>query len=503
MLGKENLNLVIAGTTVGDKVIYSSSENLANFELEDERKIGSNKISIANPELPTSIYFSVQIIENFRIYSLYDSNVSDGLGRDGYIGYHIFLNKKYRISNFISVLNSIHSEYGRKNMMCVALSEELLSKAVVQKIDENLIVVKPDTAIKGYILFSSGMESVIEEQFNSLKPEILSKLYAFNKKNFQDTIANQQGFKNINNENLYHTYKVSADAGFIRKIEVGGKPIPSDKFENRMSFTIVVPSGKGSVVAIDKKRKEHHLKAIGENSIRRPIEPIYPGPTSEPEPLSFGWGSFAVGILLGIILGVGGFWAYGKYINKPKIIPERSVLVNNNSHNNNNNTEKIDKDSLNKNMISVNPDQLEIDKYKPEPFKGNYYFYVRKGIDSLKEFRFGLDDSKVILYENQRILKENPSSYVKVHKDSLADYFSEKGINISKEDWQKIIGKFAEKFQEIKKESEQKMEEQTERGKKGATQKPGEAKTQKSNSSDQNTSEDSQDKIKKAIMDQT
>src|SRR5690606_20889108 len=118
--------LVIAATKDGLEDVYMSNPSFNTPEYEttvfDDQRHKTTKISVPNPEMPTSLYFSVQVVNNLRFYSLYDSNIRDGLGRDGFIGFHIFCPAQYQISNFTSVLKSIHSEYNHHKTMSDALA---------------------------------------------------------------------------------------------------------------------------------------------------------------------------------------------------------------------------------------------------------------------------------------------------------------------------------------------------------------------------------------------
>lgn len=430
-----NFEIIIQETTAGLNTMFRSHHSLLGDEdlskiLEDER-IDSVQVQ------KKSIFYSVRVTKNCRVYSLIDPKITDNFDRSGYRVTHLIsTNKLIGDQNFVKTLELIADKFNeyKSNGM---LGEQDYS-GILQSIKE----VKYSSFVcfqgykKYYTTFHKAGVSSLNETLNSKNIFLAEKIYAFEEEVFNESIAKSLGLQKLEGE-LFKEYKVSYDAGYLKRIIVDNKEInqfPGNElvFLTDQSATPIAEFGK------DNKR-QNIIKEV--SYFRRPSEPK-PKIDGRPQ-ISKNLGAIIIAGFLVLFIVAGLLFSF-------------DIFPFNKSNDDNyyeHNQEISKKGSINieeSKFTAVEFDSIKIDTLKSP--KGNVY-YKTSTIPDLENLLFYPEkDNEITYYLNKDDLNNNKNrKEMKSAKDVLAlSWFKKDSLSKEKDSVNLINwGKFAKKLEKI------------------------------------------------------
>jgi len=234
---KSKLNLIIQGTTAGLNNIYVSPNlditNKSIVEtLKDERILAAQ---IANQ----SIVYSVQTINDCKVYSLIITDITDFTGRSGYYSIKLYSTIDYKVKNVTGLLNELNQKYlyfKNNNDLNNQDYSEILNQADIQsqnRIISNKLI---STAFIQYY-----DKDNVEYNINNDAVYAVEKLYLFDHEKalneeqikYQGLIGFEDFKKNVK------FFEVNNSDGVLKKIIINGKELSHTIFpESFMSFRL-------------------------------------------------------------------------------------------------------------------------------------------------------------------------------------------------------------------------------------------------------------------------
>jgi hypothetical protein len=232
---KNQLSIIIQGTTAGLNNIYISPNlDITNSNivetLKDERILAAQ---IANQ----STVYSVQTINEYKVYSLIITNITDFTGRSGYYAIKLYSHIDYNVKNVTSLLNQINDKYiafKESNDLNNQDYNDILNQATLtiqNRIISNKLI---STAYVRYYEIEN-----VEHNINNQIIYAVEKLYLFDhEKALNEEQINAQGLVNFENfQKQVKSFQVNNTAGVLKKLIVNGKELNQTSFpETFMSF---------------------------------------------------------------------------------------------------------------------------------------------------------------------------------------------------------------------------------------------------------------------------
>lgn len=318
--------LVIQRTTNGLMTNFKSPDlPLSENDIENLFMDEQNAAQLAK----SSVIYTVENQNKFRVYSYIDSNVSDTAGRAGYYAIRLLIPVDKILVNLYSIFESISQNYKhffvQKNLG--AQDYSLLLDAIIKQnclLDKSVFV---GSKKEGKFFSKYTDEKFIDVPLNEDNTYLIKKLYLFAKDQSKgDEVIRQSGFKSfaalsdsIKNIKVINTEK------YLQILKINDKEIsfPKGNFElfvfdsDRITFR--------DKNRDNKKEKEHRGETL---EVRRPIPvnvpPVDPD-ISKNQKKGFGlgpllassFGTLIIGGLLGGVLSYY-FW-FSKEINKKEV----------------------------------------------------------------------------------------------------------------------------------------------------------------------------------------
>jgi hypothetical protein len=227
---------------------------------EDKSLIETDERLDAESFAPRSTFYSVQVTENLKLYSLTNTKNEDSFGRSGYDAICLISSdKNSHAKNFIDILNRVsekYSTYKESNRLGQQEYEDILNDVVTIQ-DQQTFQYVQDTK-KYYIKIEKGDYKSIENCFFSKNIYIANKIYAF--ENTQNLRTEQEG-ESLGlfqlKTNIFDKYSIQFDNGYLNKLVFKDKEITD--FSNKNSLVILAPKGIKPLAYIGSKNEEKEV----------------------------------------------------------------------------------------------------------------------------------------------------------------------------------------------------------------------------------------------------
>jgi hypothetical protein len=196
--------LIIQETTAGSNQQFVSDHLDINSPeiketITDERTLASQLANLSD-------VYSVQVTNNYKVYSLIVTNLTDFLGRSGYYAIRLYGPKGAKLSNFENILANIKNKfinYSKSNSLNNQNYDDILSSILTGESDKKGIVTVRNN-FNCYYYFDEA-NSTLSTVFNTRGVHLVHKIYAFNKtKALNESIAISSGLKPFSQINAAH-----------------------------------------------------------------------------------------------------------------------------------------------------------------------------------------------------------------------------------------------------------------------------------------------------------
>ncbi len=314
--------LIIQETTAGSNQQYVSAHLDINSPeiketITDERTLAAQLGNLSD-------VYSVQVTNNFKVYSLIITYSPDFKGRSGYFAIRLYGPKGVNLTNFEHILASVkekYNNYSRSNSLNNQNYEDILSSILITQTNRKNIVALKNTM--PYFYYFDDANSTLSTVFNSNGVHLVHKIYAFNMhKAVNESIALSSGLKSFTqiNERLKEIHVVN-NQGVLNELKINSQLL--DFNQTPSEFNIVCQYND---VVVYNAKDDKTNKAITTHFIS--IEKKFVPPPKPPKPAYSGSNQRnknKLNIILGLFaLVIGGGTFY--YINQNDKIPTTSPI---------------------------------------------------------------------------------------------------------------------------------------------------------------------------------
>lgn len=217
--------IIIQETTSGSNQQYVSPFlDLNSPEIKetitDERILASQLSNMSD-------VYSVQVTENYKVYSLIINNVRDYIGRSGYYVIRLYAPKSINLTQFESILEKIKEKYNlysSSNNFNAQNYDDVLSKIPThQNTEKQVISLKSNVNCFYYFDENNTQLGTI---FNTNEIHLIHKLYAFNKnKAANESIAVNSGLKPFTEIERSKEYSIINNQKILKELRINNIPV--------------------------------------------------------------------------------------------------------------------------------------------------------------------------------------------------------------------------------------------------------------------------------------
>jgi hypothetical protein len=396
---------------------------------EDKRLIETDERLDAESFAPRSTFYSVQVTENLKLYSLTNTKNEDSFGRSGYDAICLISSdKNSHAKNFIDILNRVSEKYNtykESNRLGQQEYEDILNDVVTIQDPQTFQYVQ-DTK-KYYIKIEKGDYRSIENCFSSKNIYIANKIYAFeNTQNLRTELEGESlGLFQLKT-NIFDKYSIQFDNGYLNKLVFKDKEIIDFSYKN--SLVILAPKGIRPIAYVGSKNEEKEVfdGVYFRSPYKQPVPPKKEGEAiSEPKKTN---PIIIIVLLFTMVILFFGTTFFLKVwpFNEVSNLPEGDIIIDEN-------------DVQTKDEVKMSFIQDTMTN------NGNTYYYT-DSISILKGYYFTEANNQWIYYKSKSDLSKNEGRK-KLDSKNVNAFL--KDNDITEANW----NQFAEKLLEIHKKS--------------------------------------------------
>ncbi|MGV0845674.1 hypothetical protein ACTS9T_03640 [Empedobacter falsenii] len=423
--------IIIQETTSGLNFQYHTKD--IDLNHPDIKETTQDERILATQLVNQSKFYSVEITENYKVYTYVNPNVSDDFGRSGYYTIKLYFKNKFiKPNNLISLFYKIEAKYleYKLNNNLASQEYEMIQNLFEGEDGKKFIYLKENKQFVVY--FDPTNLDSLTEKLNDEKVFIIKKLYAFN-------IAKSLGEEQVKsfgliplNELRMKIARFDNSDHILKEITYNNAPVSFRNLE-QSNFQLKYPSDFGGALKYSTHQK-NNLPVAEFNELRKPVviktkPPVTPPSRKSNTPILIG---SLVGVL---VLGVAGYIGYDYFYSKDK---EQALELNYTSTDNSIN---IIKQELEREIkITKFPKDSYIyseSKKDSQVVRNDYYQIDDPKANKLKSYYFkNKDENSVEYYSSFDDLKSN-TNMKKIEASNLKEFFGEISINTT--DWDSIV----------------------------------------------------------------
>lgn len=258
-----NNQFVSEGLDINDEFIKSS--------LKDERMLATQLAQ-------RSIVYSIQNLENHKVYSVIFTDITDISGSKGYYSIKIYTQRDTIIRNLIGLFEEIKNaylQYKANNQINSQNYDAILSNTSIQG---QSIVICPKAEKTCFLQYNDQQD--IENALNNLKVYSIDKLYLFDaEKALKSETIISQGLINFNSlaDNL-DSFEVDNSNMILKSLFIGDKQFSSTNFP--VTFRAFRKSNDSiAFLTSDNSEKQNGVLQSGILKINKKVVKAYSQPT--------------------------------------------------------------------------------------------------------------------------------------------------------------------------------------------------------------------------------
>lgn len=315
------INLVIQRTFNGLKTDYKSEElQLSNNDLENIFGDEQNAAQLAN----SSLIFTVENHEKYRVYSYINTSVSDNAGRAGYYAIRLLIPTDKILVNLNAIFNKLshHYEHYFENKDLLNQNYDDLLAAIIKQnclLDKSVLT---SSKRDGVFYLKYAANERVDDTMNEDSTYLIKKIYLFAKEQSKsDEIIQQSNFKSFAAfSSEIKQVKVTNPDRYLKELKINGKNLKLPQEENYNIYLLA----SDILTYTDLEGKKEKSFAGASLNVYRP-QPIY-----KPQPLQqsnhnregFSLGSLLAASIATLIIGsaVSWFFTYDHYTEKIALI---------------------------------------------------------------------------------------------------------------------------------------------------------------------------------------
>ncbi|SEB06540.1 hypothetical protein SAMN05443667_11920 [Flavobacterium gillisiae] len=428
----KQFGLIIQETTAGSNQQFVSSYLDINSPeiketITDERTLASQLANLSD-------VYSVQITQNYKVYSLIVTNLTDFLGRSGYYAIRLYGPKEVNLTNFENILASIKEKYNtytKSNTLNDQNYDTILSSILIVENDKKaLLSLKSDANCFYYF---DETNSALSTVFNTRGIHLVHKVYAFNKNRaVPEAIALSSGLKAFSQINTSQKeINVINNHSLLKELKINDKNV--DFNPHLSEYNILCQAND---IVTYNTTEDKNFKIL--NGTFLSIEKKYvqrKTPIGRPKQPSFidEYGTYLIIVLMIICLGSGSWYFFLRDNNISTPYRPQNPISNQEANQNNSTTAS---------EITFNFEGPE----KDSVFKTNY--------PKLDQYRFKFDNKKWS-YKN----KDGKDIYTDFYIETIEEINKSKPLNFNDKQKLQFLNSLKEKSDQeiLKKETSEKV----------------------------------------------